>query len=223
MITKVHRFRSVGWLVLLALFAAAVMVLAFRVNALRSQVHRTEAKIIALRLEQLYLQTEFETRANQQQLRDWNALEFGYVAPSAGQYLENERQLAQLARPDAPGAPEPIRVASIDDAVAADAAFPAFVSPLTGKPLADQAPAVSADEGREKPADHDAAKAALGAKLAKVPASPKADDEAPPKARKTEAKAAHAAATSTKPKVLALTKPKTSTSVRSKTESRSPK
>jgi hypothetical protein len=221
MITKAHRFRSIGWLVLLALFAAAVMVLAFRVNALRSQVHRTEAKIIALRLEQLYLQTEFETRANQQQLRDWNALEFGYVAPSAGQYLENERQLAQLARPDSPGAPAPIRVASLDDAVAADAAFPAFVSPLSGKPLTDDAPAATTDEGRAEPADHDAATAALGAKLAKVPASHKDDEAAPSKASKTKAKPARASAETAKPKLLAKAEP--AKSARAKTEARSPK
>ncbi len=199
MISKAHRARSIGWLALLALCAVLVMVLAFRVNALRSQVHRTEARIVALRLEQLYLQTEFETRANQQQLRDWNALEFGYVAPSAGQYLENERQLAQFARPDAPGAPEPIRVASLDDSVAAQAAFPAFVSPLTGKPLAEEAPAPAADEARTEPADHDAATAALGAKLARVSALRDADDAETARARQGEAKAARAASASSKP------------------------
>jgi len=160
MITKAHRFRSIGWLALLAVCFALVMVLAFRVNALRSQVKRTEDKIIALRLEQSYLQLEFETRASQQQLRDWNTLEFGYVAPTAGQYLENERQLAQLARPDAPGAPAPIRVASLDDSVAANAAFPAFVSPISGRPLADEAPAATANEGPAALADHGAAAAA---------------------------------------------------------------
>ena len=168
MIMKAQRFRSIGWLVLLALCVVAVMVLAFRVNALRSQVMRTEGKIVAMRMEELYLRTEFETRANQQQLRDWNAMEFGYVAPSAGQYLENERQLAQLARPDSPGAPEPLRVASLDDAVVAQAAFPAFVSPLSGKPMAEEAPAGQAAADFSTSADHDAAKAALGANLSKV-------------------------------------------------------
>ena len=186
MIMKAQRFRSIGWLVLLALCAVAVMVLAFRVNALRSQVMRTEAKIVALRMEELYLRTEFETRANQQQLRDWNAVEFGYIAPSAGQYLENERQLAQFARPDGPGAPEPLRVASLDDALVAQAAFPAFVSPLSGKSLAEESSAQDAPDL----ADHDAAKAALAETLGTVRAAPEDSDAAAPKSAKSRAKLA---------------------------------
>jgi hypothetical protein len=39
---------------------------------------------VALKQQKMYLETEFETRANQQQLKAWNDLEFGYVAPVAG-------------------------------------------------------------------------------------------------------------------------------------------
>jgi hypothetical protein len=124
MILSAQRLRSIGWLALLAVCGAAVMVLSFRVNALRSQVHRAEGQIVALKQQKMYLETEFETRANQQQLKAWNVLELGYVAPKAGQYLENERQLAALSKPADPGAPAPIRVASVDDTVIAPAAFP---------------------------------------------------------------------------------------------------
>ena len=132
-----RRLRSMGWVATLVVCAALVMVLAFRVNALRSQVHRSQARIIALRQETMYLETEFETRANQQQLKSWNDVEFGYVAPAATQYLDNERELVSYAKPVEPGAPAPIRVASTDDQVAAAAVFPAMVSPLTGKPPTD--------------------------------------------------------------------------------------
>ena len=132
-----RRLRSIGWVATLVVCAALVMVLAFRVNALRSQVHRSQARIIALKQETMYLETEFETRANQQQLKAWNVVEFGYVAPVAGQYLDNERELAVYAKPAEPGAPAPIRVASTDDQVAAAAVFPAMVSPMTGKPVDD--------------------------------------------------------------------------------------
>ncbi|MBX9883926.1 MAG: hypothetical protein K2X68_03025, partial [Novosphingobium sp.] len=128
MMVSANRFRSIGWIALLLACAAVVMVLAFRVNALRSQVHRTEQQIIALRKEKLYLETEVETRANQQQLKLWNDVEFGYLAPTAGQYLSNERQLAAFAKPDGPDTPTPIRVASADDAVAAEAAFPSVIA-----------------------------------------------------------------------------------------------
>jgi hypothetical protein len=138
MIASANRVRSAGWLVLLGLCVAMVLVLAFRVNALRSQIHRAEARIVALKQDKMYLETEFETRANQQQLKVWNDVEFGYAAPDASQYLEGERELASLSVPDMANAPEPIRVASMDDRVIASAAFPAMVSPLSGKALASE-------------------------------------------------------------------------------------
>lgn len=147
MIKTASRLRSIGWLVLLGLCLALVMVLAFRVNALRSQIHHAEARIVALKQEKMYLETEFETRSNQQQLKAWNDVEFGYVAPSASQYLEGERQLAELSVPAQPDAPAPIRVASVDDSVIASAAFPAMVSPLSGKALAsNDRKAVASDD-----------------------------------------------------------------------------
>jgi hypothetical protein len=153
MIMTARRLRSMGWLATLVVCAALVMVLAFRVNALRSQVHQSQARIIALKQETMYLETEFETRANQQQLKAWNDVEFGYTAPTAAQYLDNERQLAAYAKPVEPGAPAPIRVASADDSVAAAAAFPAMVSPMTGKSVAsDAAPAAAkAHEDGDEP------------------------------------------------------------------------
>ena len=48
---------GIGWLVLLGLCLALVLVLAFRVNALRSQIHQTESRIVALKQEKLYLET----------------------------------------------------------------------------------------------------------------------------------------------------------------------
>ncbi|MFN4134557.1 MAG: hypothetical protein ACK4G2_02820 [Novosphingobium sp.] len=153
MIATVNRLRTVGWLVLLALCLGLVLVTAFRVNALRSQIHRAEARIVALKQERLYLETEFETRSNQQQLKTWNDVEFGYAAPGAGQYLEGERALAALSVPARPDAPAPIRVASVDETVIASSAFPAMVSPLSGKPqTAESARIDAADADREEPA-----------------------------------------------------------------------
>jgi hypothetical protein len=173
MMVSANRFRSIGWIALLLVCAALVMVLAFRVNALRSQVHRTEQQIIAQRKEKLYLETEVETRANQQQLKMWNDVEFGYVAPTAGQYLANERQLAAFAKPDGPDTPTPIRVASADDAVAAEAAFPSVISDIAVAADIAAPAAASADDDKAeaKPADAgDRAKATanLGARLAMV-------------------------------------------------------
>jgi hypothetical protein len=188
MMVSAHRFRSIGWIALLLVCLALVMVLAFRVNSLRSQVNRTEQQIIALRREKLYLETEVETRANQQQLKLWNDVEFGFVAPTAGQYLSNERQLAAFAKPDGPGTPTPIRVASADDTVAAEAAFSSVIPGLGGDTDLSSPAAGHDDEEAAKrsakPADgaeRAAAAANLGARLATVAPLGKAGKDKPGK------------------------------------------
>lgn len=140
------RVRSIGWAFILTVCAALTLALTFRVNAVKSQVRLAERQIVALKQERLFLETEFETRANQQSLKSLNDVEFGYEAPTAGQYIEGERQLAALGKARAPGAPSPIRVAvasTPDDG----GGFPAMVSPLTGKAIAAEVPA----EGVRKP------------------------------------------------------------------------
>lgn len=142
------RARSIGWAVILMVCLAMTVALTMRVNAVKSQVALAERKIVALRLDKQMLETEFETRANQQQLKALNDVEFGYQAPTPGQYLEGERQLASLAKARSPGAPTPIRVATA--ATAEVPSFVAMVSPLTGKALA--AEAKGAESRASKPA-----------------------------------------------------------------------
>ncbi|MFZ1743239.1 MAG: hypothetical protein WAT93_10315 [Pontixanthobacter sp.] len=133
MIRPGSRLRQIGWAVALSTCAVFFMALTFRVNAVKSEVRLAEREIIALERERILLETEFETRANQQQLADWNRIEFGYRAPAADQYLENERQLASLGLPRNAGAPDPIRVARAPTE-SEEGVFPQFVSPLTGEP-----------------------------------------------------------------------------------------
>jgi|GEM_PF-381134 len=111
MIVTSSRIRQIGWVVALTICAALFVALTFRVNAVKSEVRLAERRIIALEREKQILSTEFETRANQRQLANWNKVEFGYSAPKAEQYLENERQLAQLGLARDANAPTPIRVA----------------------------------------------------------------------------------------------------------------
>lgn len=128
------RIRQAGWLMVLTVCLTLFIALTFRVNSVKSDVRLAERRIVQLERENLLLETEFETRANQQQLADWNAIEFGYKAPRADQYLEGERQLAALGEVPRIGAPSPIRVAQGPEATEL-ANRPAMVSPLTGKPL----------------------------------------------------------------------------------------
>lgn len=146
MMIQRHRLASFGWAMMLAIATALVLGLTFKVNSVKGQVRLTERRIVALEREKLMLETEFETRANQQQLADWNDVDFGYVAPKASQYIDNERQLAQYGTPRAPGAPAPIRVASADLGQEHTSGFPSMVSPLTGKAVAAEMPDVKRDE-----------------------------------------------------------------------------
>jgi hypothetical protein len=130
------RLRQLGWVVSLALCSALFVALTFKVNSVRSEVRLAERRIVSLQREKILLETEFETRASQQQLAQWNAVDFGYEAPGADQYLEGERQLAALGEPRAITAPSPIRVArAADDQT--QMKLPAMVSPLTGRPVSN--------------------------------------------------------------------------------------
>lgn len=140
------RMRSIGWAAVLLTCFTFTVILTFKVNAVKSEVRLAERQILAVKQDKLLLETEFETRANQQQLRSLNQVEFGYQAPAAGQYLEGERQLADLGKARGADAPSPIRVAKAD-APSGPAALPEMVNPLTGKAMA----AEPARGGKSKP------------------------------------------------------------------------
>ncbi len=144
------RARSIGWAFVLTVCFAVTMALTIRVNALKSEVRLAERQIVALKREKMFFETEFQTRASQQQLRLLNAVDFGYVAPTAGQYVSGERQLAAYGKPAAPGAPPPIRVAKAASAEESTG-FPDMVSPLSGKAMAAEI------DGRDKRKSVDAA------------------------------------------------------------------
>ncbi|MBS0254108.1 MAG: hypothetical protein JSS36_02575 [Proteobacteria bacterium] len=130
------RLNLIGWAGAVALALVLTVGLTLRVNATKSRVKLAERQIVELKREKLFLETEFETRANQRQLAELNAVDFGYRAPTAGQYVEGERQLAALGKPREATAPAPIRMARADaagDGLTDRAALiPAMVSPLTG-------------------------------------------------------------------------------------------
>ena len=159
------RLRSVGWFALIAVCAALTLALTVKVNAVKSHLRSTEHRIAQVRQEKRFLETEFETRANQQQLTQLNAVDFGYHAPGAGQSVEGERQLALLGKPRGPDAPNPLRVASADPgkAAATTIGIPAMVNPVTGKPLT---PDAKADLAEPQPTP--SAPSGLGDRLSRI-------------------------------------------------------
>jgi hypothetical protein len=131
--TPHSRIRRIGWIAALATCTALYLALHLKVHSVRSDVIAAERQIVALEQRKLLLETEFETRANQLQLAAWNTIDFGYTAPTARQFLENERQLVSFGSPRAPSAPEPIRVARFSGAE--EPAFPTLVSSSVGRPI----------------------------------------------------------------------------------------
>ncbi|MEO0908514.1 MAG: hypothetical protein AAFY07_13415 [Pseudomonadota bacterium] len=131
MIDTGSRLRQIGWITALAGALALFALLSFQVQTVRSEVRLAERTIIALERETVMLETEFQTRASQRQLAEWNVVEFGYRAPRADQFFDHERQLASLGVPAGPNAPQPIRVARADVAQSDRA----MVSPVTGAPV----------------------------------------------------------------------------------------
>ncbi len=92
----VKRLEGIGWLALVFLVAILLYPLSLSVATLRSDLTRTDQKIVSVKKEIRYLETEFSARANLRQLENWNKLEYGYVSPKASQYLDGERALANL-------------------------------------------------------------------------------------------------------------------------------
>lgn len=146
MIVTGSRIRQIGWFAVLAACVALFGVLSIVVHAVKNEVVLAERKIIALERETLALETEFQSRASQRQLSEWNSVELGYKAPRADQYLDNNRQLASLGLPAGPDAPAPIRVARAELSEA-DAASREMVSPLSGEPITLASADAEADAG----------------------------------------------------------------------------
>jgi hypothetical protein len=170
------RVHSIGWMTVLLVCGALSLALMLRVNAVKSRVASSEKHIVYLKRDIDFLQTEFQTRSNQQQLKTLNDVEFGYEAPRAEQYIEGERQLAALGKAPSPGAPAPIRYASADGVAGSDGAgssggaqLLAMVSPVTGTAPAAVAKTTS-DAGSDKEETKALARDArnLGKRLARI-------------------------------------------------------
>lgn len=92
------KLKNLGWIALVLIVAISLYPLSLSVATLRSDLARTEQKIVQSKRRIRYLETEFATRANLKQLDLWNELDYGYRAPNADQYLGNERALANLGK-----------------------------------------------------------------------------------------------------------------------------
>jgi hypothetical protein len=114
MTLAMKKLKNFGWLALLSTIAVLLYPLSLNVGALHSELVRTDRKIMETKREINFLQAELRTRANMQQLAEWNDLLYGYAPPTAEQFLDGERALANLGGAGPVMKPVMVAVSNID-------------------------------------------------------------------------------------------------------------
>lgn len=148
MLMAARKLQGIGLVLLVLIFAMMLYPVSLKVAATRSELSQIEKDIERARGNIRYLESELAVRASMRQLEQWNAESFGYSAPSASQYLENERQLASLdGLPRARGANEvaPVLMAMVSPVAVTEAPKASPVAKPADKPivLAQAAPIAS--------------------------------------------------------------------------------
>lgn len=110
-----HRFRWFGWFVLCVSVILGCYLMSSRVAAERNKLAAIESSIARTQRDITALETEFDTRASFAQLQRWNGDTLKLSAPTAGQYIRNDAELAQVDF----NAPTPTGGAQIQTAAAA--------------------------------------------------------------------------------------------------------
>lgn len=117
----VQSFRSVMWVGAVAAAAIGCYMVSLRVASERATLEDVETAILVARRDIRALDTELSTRGRLSQLERWNNDVLALTAPTEGQFLEGEVQLAGLAA-SVPQVPAPVRLAAApaDDAGSRD-------------------------------------------------------------------------------------------------------
>ncbi len=87
-----------GWFAIIILVIMLLYPLSLNVASLRGDLVAIDKDILTTKKEINYLQAELTARANLQQLEEWNDLLYGYKSPSAAQFANGEKALANLGR-----------------------------------------------------------------------------------------------------------------------------
>lgn len=94
--TAAYRLKGIGWFAVLVGIVLGFYLVSLRVAAERKKLDDVEAHIAAAQRDIRALETEFDTRANLAQLEKWNGDTLALAAPTAGQFVRDEAQLAAL-------------------------------------------------------------------------------------------------------------------------------
>ncbi|MBL8649819.1 MAG: hypothetical protein JNL35_05380 [Sphingopyxis sp.] len=137
MLMAARKLQGIGLVLLVLIIAMMLYPVSLKVAATRSELAQINQQINRTRDNIRYLESELAVRASMRQLEQWNAETFGYSAPSASQYLANERQLASLGRvPRARGANDvaPVLMAMVSPVALPEKAKSADKAAATSEP-----------------------------------------------------------------------------------------
>ncbi|HZV19610.1 MAG TPA: colicin transporter [Sphingobium sp.] len=120
----IKRLQSIMWILLVAAGALVAYLISLRVATERNEVRHLIDQIRWTRADIRYLEAEFGARASMRQLAAWNQSDLRLYVPAPGQYLPNERALANLDRIAPAGAgyaPPPVMTAMATQTAPAEA------------------------------------------------------------------------------------------------------
>jgi hypothetical protein len=173
----IQRLQSIMWILVVAMGALTAYLVSLKVATERNAVRHVIDQIRWTRADIRYLEAEFGARASMRQLAAWNQNDLRLYVPGPGQYLPNERALANLDRmaPVEGGyAPPPVMTAMVTQAPAS-APAPAAVAKVAApapEPASDFALIRTASAAEPRPVavllDASRAKSAAPARVAAV-------------------------------------------------------
>lgn len=114
-----RRFTSVVWVAAIGGAALTCYILSSKVAEERTGLAQLDAQIRKAERSIQTLKTEIGTRGRVSQLNHWASADFGFAAPTAEQFVEDEVRLASLQAPAVtPAVEQPVRMAQAPAATA---------------------------------------------------------------------------------------------------------
>ncbi|VVT04541.1 conserved hypothetical protein [Sphingomonas sp. EC-HK361] len=95
--TAAYRLKGLGWMGGVTMVALAFYLVSLQVASERKHLESMNRQIAGAQRDIRALETEFDTRANLAQLERWNGDTLALVAPTAGQFVRDEAQLAAIS------------------------------------------------------------------------------------------------------------------------------
>lgn len=131
--TAAYRLKGLGWFGGVVIVSLGFYLISLQVAAERKHLDQVNTKIGSAERDIRALETEFDVRSNLVQLERWNGDTLALVAPTAGQFVRDEAQLASI-RFDAP-----LMGAEVQTAALVVPSIPAYTPP----PVIEAAPAAT--------------------------------------------------------------------------------